>query len=507
MDTTKDPLFESIHRLAVGLLEESLTAAELEELKSLLIENGEARRMYVDYIQQSASLRWLCVEKFEEAVTPSVTPLPPAEGHRGRRGRYALVCGGILAALVIVAASLQFLGQNGAVERRENGGVADVANAVAQNKGGGIGQAVAKAEVDSVKAYSPNIVATVTGLDSVRWDSPASGVRMLSRCAVGDRLKMQAGTAVLTFDVGVQVKVFGPADFEIASPTSIRCLRGRVTTLVDKRGRGFWIETPRAKVVDLGTQFGLSISDEGDTEVIVFQGMVDVSYGSQKAAGDAASRRMQQGEALLLKNSGEPERVVSVQRNNFLGTTFVPGRRPAEPVISDVRDNIRSADSAKSYQIVHNGFDDDVLAFVDRNHQWNGLTSSGVPNFLAGADYIMPFNDDKFVPELELKVGIIRPATMYIFLDNNMDVPNWLREQFTDTGVDIGLDAAKTEWHRDHSLGTGPGKSVDFVFSIWKREIAEPGTVTLGGLAPPKDRRQGFNMYGIAAVASESSSK
>lgn len=98
----------------------------------------------------------------------------------------------------------------------------------------------------------------------------------------------------------------------------------------------------------------------------------------------------------------------------------------------------------------------------------------------------MPFNDDKFVPGLELEVCVIRPTTMYIFLDNNMDVPNWLREQFTVTGVDIGLDAAKTEWHRDHSLGTGPGKSVDFVFSIWKREIAEPGTVTLGASPHPR---------------------
>jgi len=81
-------------------------------------------------------------------------------------------------------------------------------------------------------------------------------------------------------------------------------------------------------------------------------------------------------------------------------------------------------------------------------------------------------------------------------------VPDWLRHDFTDTGLDIGLDCARTEWHKDHSLGVGPGKSIDFRFAIWKREIKQAGTVTLGGIEqPPAVRSQGFNMYGIAAVA------
>ena len=150
---------------------------------------------------------------------------------------------------------------------------------------------------------------------------------MLSRCAIGDRLRLRDGSAVLTFDAGVQVTVFGPADFEITSATSIHCRRGRVTTLVDHRGKGFSIETPQAKVVDLGTQFGLSISDKGETEVVVFQGSIDLSYAPGRHADDASSRRMQQGDALLLKNSGEIERLVSVQRNSFMGSAERSGQR------------------------------------------------------------------------------------------------------------------------------------------------------------------------------------
>lgn len=498
MEDSSDPLFSKIHNLAVGLLEGSLSPAERQELESLLMEDASARRIYLEHVQVSACLRWLCVEEFAGAGEPVVLLRTPTSWGGSRRRLTAIVSGGILASIFAMLVAMQFLGRDDA---QPDGTTSKVAAAMPVT-----------AEPDAaVAGVSPvlqaekvrQVVATITGLNAARWTATTSGARLLSRCAVGDRLLLQDGTAELTFDAGVQVTVFGPADFEITSPTSIRCLRGRVTTLVDKRGRGFSIETPRAKVVDLGTQFGLSISDEGETEVVVFQGTVDLSYSPQAATGDAGTRRMQQGEALLLKNSGEFERVVSVQRNNFMGAVESIGHRLVEPVIADVRDNIRNAQGVMSYQIVRRSLEDDALAFVDRMHQWNGLDSTGLPECLAGADYIMPFNDDKFVRELELKISIARPATLYVFLDNNMSVPTWIVEEYTDTGIDIGLDCSKTEWHRDHSLGVGPGRSVDFKFSVWKRDIKRPGTITLGGLEPPQDRTQGFNMYGIAAVAKD----
>jgi hypothetical protein len=232
----------------------------------------------------------------------------------------------------------------------------------------------------------------------------------------------------------------------------------------------------------------------------VFQGSVDLSYNREAVAGDGTIRRMQQGDALLVKNSGELERVFAVQRNNFLDALDSVRRRPAEPVIGDVRDNIRTDQSVKSYQIVRAGLEEDAPCFVDRNHQWNGVDAKGLPEFLVGADYIMPFNDDKFVRGLEIDVRLLRPATLYVFLDNNMEVPDWLSKGFEDTGVDIGMDGSKTPWHQEQTLSMGPGRSIDCRFSVWKREVRKTGTVTLGGIEPPEVRSQGFNMYGIAAV-------
>ena len=128
---------------------------------------------------------------------------------------------------------------------------------------------------------------------------------------------------------------------------------------------------------------------------------------------------------------------------------------------------------------------EDAPCFVDRSHQWNGLDARGMPEFLLGADYVMPFNDDKFISDLKVDVTIARPSTLYVFFDDNMPVPEWLQKDFKDTGVDIGLDGAKTVWHKDHAIGAGPGTSIDFPFSVWSREVPKAGNVSLGGVEPP----------------------
>jgi ferric-dicitrate binding protein FerR (iron transport regulator) len=477
MSTPNDSLISRIHALSVRQLEDSLTPEEHRELESLLIENEAARKVYITYFQDTACLRWLCLEELSGSIEPAQAVPMRVRQNRGFRRRIATFAlfGGV--ACLLVAAIFAWMNSQDA-------------------------ELVATAPSPAVDIAAPQ-VATITGLGAVRWAEPSAGARLLSRCTVGDRLQLRDGAIELTFDAGAQVTVFGPADFTITSGTSINCRRGRVTTLVGERGKGFVVNTPQAKVVDLGTQFGLSISEKGETEVVVFQGSVDMSSASAKA--DAPARRLFQGEALLLNNAGKFERVVSVQRNDFLTAVDGVRRRSPEPVIADVSDNLRPDEGVKSYQIVSGGMEEDVLSFVDRSHQWNGIDGKGLPKFLLGADYIMPFNDDKFAANLELKVRLLRPAYLYIFLDNNMEVPSWVRDGFEDTGVDIGLDGAKTEWHKAHSLAIGPGQSVDFPFSVWRKRVKSAGTTTLGSVNPPKrgDRSYGFNMYGIAAVATE----
>jgi hypothetical protein len=460
MNGSVDDMTDRIHSLAIRQLDGVLSEDERGELTARLREDAQARRVYLEHMQDTVSLRWMYSGHCDRRVAMTLAEHGPEGVRRIRRRRLAWSALAIAAGLACVLAFNY---------RRE--------------------------------------VATVRALTDVTWANDVVPPALLSSVRVGQQFEFTKGTVELLFHTRADVKVFGPAKFVVQSDMSILCYRGRVNTLVGESGKGFTIDTPKARIVDLGTQFGVDISESGDTEVVVFQGSVDL----EKSAADAArstsaekwTRRLQQGDAMRLDHSGHAQRVMAVQRGDFFPASNLDafGRR-REAAIIDVSDNIRDGESTKCYQIVRGGLREDAPCFVDRSHQWNGRDDAGIPEFLLGADYIMPFNDDKFISDLKVDVTIARPSTLYIFIDDNMPVPEWLRKDFKDTGVDMGLDGATTIWHKDHALGAGPGSSVDFPFSIWSREVPKAGKVSLGGVKPPagKTRSQGFNMYGIAVV-------
>lgn len=479
---------DRIHRLAIRQLEGLLTDDERAELIDVLKGSAEARRVYLAHMQDTVSLRWMFSGHCDRRAALRIAEHGPQELRNGHRGRLAWGGLAVAASLACLVALLPW-GQD-----RQT--VGDAATAA------GPGPAVDAAE-------APAAIATVRSMSGVAWAKGAVPAGMLSGVTVGQEFNFVKGTLELTFLSGAEVKVFGPAKFKISSPKSILCARGRVTTRVGKSGKGFTIDTPKARIVDLGTEFGVDISAKGETQVVVFKGSVDltqpVGASSPEASGaEQWTRRLQQGDGLVVDDSGEAQRLMAVRRGDFFpqSNRDAYGRPYPAPVILDVSDHIRDGESTKCYQIVRGGLREDAPSFVDRSHQWNGCDGAGIPDFLLGADYIMPFNDDKFLSGLTVDVTVARPATCYVFLDDNMPAPDWLRKEFRDTGLNIGLDGAKTVWHKDHATESGAGNSIDFPFSIWARDVAKAGVVRLGGVEPPQGgvRSRGFNMYGIAVV-------
>src|SRR5690606_20317963 len=90
----------------------------------------------------------------------------------------------------------------------------------------GLALAVALAVVAAWPRVEDATIATVTAASGVEWSQQNSAAPMLSRVAVGRKFDIQAGTLELTFDSGVQLRVFAPATFEVSSPRSIFCSRG-----------------------------------------------------------------------------------------------------------------------------------------------------------------------------------------------------------------------------------------------------------------------------------------
>lgn len=101
-------------------------------------------------------------------------------------------------------------------------------------------------------------------------------------CTVGDLigigvLELEVGIVRLDFTNGAMVTLQGPAMFEIIDGERTRLDSGILTASIPESAVGFEVLTPAIDVVDLGTAFGVSVGTDGETDVCVFEGEVEVS--------------------------------------------------------------------------------------------------------------------------------------------------------------------------------------------------------------------------------------
>lgn len=318
-------------------------------------------------------------------------------------------------------------------------------------------------------------------------------------------VRLDSGTVQMRLPHVGYLVADGPAEFELENPKRMRIERGRLKVRVtEPSGRGFVVVTPHGEVTDLGTEFGVDVSDLFATDLVVFEGSVDLRLpGSEDPT---AIEKLTEGEGVRFGRNGNLNRIMSVSAgNSAVFRRFSSPRRDSDrydsagksPVIVAVSDNLGLEETKGFYEILPGGMGEDVLSYVDRPYEWNGLTSAGMPEFLVGADYVKTFCSRKVLP-IEVTVKLARPADLYIFWDDRAPQTEWLTRRFTDTGFDIGLDQAPcVQIGSNWKLGVGPGDEVDLPFSVWHRAVAKAGSVKLGSFEMGSVL---FGMYGIAAV-------
>ncbi|MCA9260387.1 MAG: FecR domain-containing protein, partial [Planctomycetales bacterium] len=321
----------------------------------------------------------------------------------------------------------------------------------------------------SYRADSPDAtVARIASEVGVVWSQDNSALRPLAGIATG-RLRIEAGDLTLEFHNGARLRLNGPASLMVESDMLVHLDRGQATATAPTHLKGFSVNTPAVNVVDQGTEFGVAVRDNGSTDVVVFEGKVDLedSFGSQ-----SLSRRLQRGEAARVDRQGDLQRIMQVGRSIQGGwwtddATSHADDEAGRSVIRLVRDNVPPSDNSKyfCYQIAYGALRDDAPAYADRHpHEWNGLTATGLPPMLVGADYVRTFNDYRYKNDFELTVELAKPANLYVLFDDRVPSPTWLLSQFVDTGFDIGLDEGPYEGMPSHvhpATATGAGKSID----------------------------------------------
>ena len=164
-------------------------------------------------------------------------------------------------------------------------------------------------------------------LDAV-WASD-SGTSHLDEIRFGQQLDLESGFAQIKYRNGVRVNLEGPTAFIVSGTNQGILVRGKISALAKDLPAGFTVKTPVGKVIDLGTEFGIKVADNQDTEVQVFEGLVKLdiarpssqgSYQNVDATMPAQSLELCKGEAVHVDSMHRLVRPVSYLPDQFART-------------------------------------------------------------------------------------------------------------------------------------------------------------------------------------------
>lgn len=120
-----------------------------------------------------------------------------------------------------------------------------------------------------LKMYTATVVQEV---DCV-WGDKEHPIYVGQRLS-NEELVLNRGVAEIRFDSGVTIVIEAPSQISIESPSSALLTSGKVVLKGGEAEITFSLHTPTATLIDIGTEYGVSVGPTGKTEVHVFEGEV-----------------------------------------------------------------------------------------------------------------------------------------------------------------------------------------------------------------------------------------
>gem|GEM_PF-5223294 len=88
-------------------------------------------------------------------------------------------------------------------------------------------------------------------------------------------IRLEDGLTRIDFEKGPSMTLRGPAEFEVVDASYAKLHSGILTARAGKGG-GFKLEAESLELVDLGSSFGISVSEEGVTDLVAFEGEMEI---------------------------------------------------------------------------------------------------------------------------------------------------------------------------------------------------------------------------------------
>ncbi len=197
-------------------------------------------------------------------------------------------------------------------------------------------------EQDDVNKHSRGkvlgqVVGRVIGLNNVRWQSGAAELTYGDSLDEGQTIELDAGGLEILLTNGAKITAAGPADFELSSLLKMDLDKGKIVAAVPRTARGYTIMTPTSELVDIGTQFGVSVADSGDTELHVFDG--DVVARSRVSEASTELVHAKENEAIRFDSENPELERFAAQEAGFirrLGPAISVNELPQLPQVKDL---------------------------------------------------------------------------------------------------------------------------------------------------------------------------
>jgi hypothetical protein len=354
------PQFDQLQELCIAVREGDASSETIEQLENLLLETPGMRRYYVELMLMNAIMEWresshetaptevalpttIATTELSDSLSDPISPISVSPGvgflentMHGVAGffsndmPFAYLVTTVLFGLVLLLGSFVEVSNYRelvASATKEQFPEKFVTNSLSPK--------------DSSRTMLPDqatlprqIAGRVTGVyDCHLADVNAKAVFGQS-VAVGQNFTLVSGLMEITYDTGARVIVQGPATYQVDSPRGGFLSVGKLTARVEKKAAGgrksnpqsptsnpsplFAVRTPTAIVTDLGTEFGVEVTDGGRVETYVLQGSVNVARVGDKNQTAGAPHTLHQGDAVCLVPEDKAIHTIEAKPRHFV---------------------------------------------------------------------------------------------------------------------------------------------------------------------------------------------
>ena len=237
-----------VKHLVSALLDDSITKEEGEQLDKLLQESEDARKIYRRMVDMDITLQ----ETSEFEAPFKDLPQPEEMPEKFRATRFQLHVFQAIAASLLIALVITFTQSSTEVDKRE----------------------VVKSIPQTVKTEEIVLARIIEMSSNVNWQGEP---HLIGDDLFAEKLVLTEGSVLIKYENGAEIKLEAPVSYELKSLSYAKIDYGDLAARIPQAAQGFTVDSPRASVVDLGTEFSMKVDKNGETHVFVFEGEVETS--------------------------------------------------------------------------------------------------------------------------------------------------------------------------------------------------------------------------------------